>query len=99
MFDRQGNGPVRRRYRATRETGTAHRFASHANTGKGPRGGGQARGTLALVQAQRKVDCGNDAGIEGTTLAGNTPGTAALASPLRPRRWLFQASLPSDLTS
>src|SRR5260370_1242765 len=74
MLPRQGNRALRLRYRAACEAGAAYRFASHANPGKGQPGGGQERGTLALVPAQRKIDYRNDARPEGTTLEGTPLG-------------------------
>jgi hypothetical protein len=51
-----------------RKAGAAYRFASYADFGKSRPGGGRESGPLALVPAQRKADCRNDARPEGTTL-------------------------------
>src|SRR5258706_14177896 len=88
MLAGQGNRPLRRGYRAACTACAAHRFASHAHPGKGQPGGSQERRSLALVSAQRKINCRNDAGFEGTTLEGTTLGGSAAAM-LPPSPWTF----------
>src|SRR6266436_5333428 len=77
MLAGQGNWPLRRGYRAACTAGAAYRFASHAHPGEIRRGGGQERGTLALVSAERKIYYRNDARFEGTTLERTTLGGSA----------------------
>src|ERR1700687_3295242 len=104
MLAGKGNWALRLRYRAACEAGAPYRLPSHANPGKERRRGGQERRALALVSAERKTDCRNDARFEGTTLEGTIlGGSVAVMLPRSPWRLFLrsyhssslQASLPS----